>query len=341
MKLLKNRTFWIVLASIAILVLATGLYAYNRITGTQASYTGYIYLRKTDTYDSVVKKLTTQGIVKDTKLFSFLANKANLPQHVHPGKYKLNNLTYIELIKLLRSGKQEEVKVVINGMTDTRKLAAIVAQQIDADSIQLVNMMEDTAYLSQLGFTKATALCLFIPNTYNFYWNSTADDFMKRMKKEYEKFWNDDQKRKALSVGLTPQEVGTLASIVDGETNKVDEMGIIAGLYLNRIKKGIPLQSDPTVKFAHNKSAMQRISLADTKIEHPYNTYYIQGLPPGPIALPTKQAIMAVLNPAQHNYIYMCAKEDLSGYHNFTHSDQQHVLNARRYHMALDRLGIK
>jgi UPF0755 protein len=334
------------MGTLAILIVAIAGYAYNKLVNTRITVkegnSQLFYINNNDTYKTVVTKLTQQGIVTDYETFAFLAELANYPNKVKAGRYTLTKgLTYIELIRLLRSGKQDEVKVVINAMITPRKLASTAAKYLATDSITLINMFEDSTYLSKYGFTPQNALCMFIPNTYNFYWNTDAEGFMERMKREYDKFWNDKRKQKAAVHDLTPIEVGILASIVDGETNKVDEMSIVAGLYLNRLEKGMMLQADPTVKFALRNSDKQRVYEADLEVESPYNTYKVFGLPPGPLALPSQQAIQAVLNPSKHNYIFMCAKEDLSGYHNFTADVNQHNLNAARYRLALDKLGIK
>lgn len=341
----KKRSFWFSIGILLLLIIAVGGYAYNKLVNTKIKLdnsTTYFYITESDTYTNVLTKLTQQNIITDVETFQFLASQANYPNKVKAGRYTLKNeQTYIELIRLLRSGRQDEVKVVINAMITSQKLASLAANYLALDSIELINMLEDSTVLKKYGFTTENRLCMFIPNTYNFYWNTNSKEFMDRMKKEYNKFWNDKRKNQASAQNLTPIEVGILASIVDGETNKSDEMSIVAGLYLNRLEKGMMLQADPTVKFALRNSEKQRVYEADLEVESPYNTYKNFGLPPGPIALPSQQAIQAVLNPSNHNYIYMCAKEDLSGYHNFTASLTQHNLNAKRYRLALDKLGIR
>lgn len=342
----KKRSFWLSIGTLAILAISVGVYAYNKLVNTSISLengnTKYLYITDNDDYASVLTKLTQQNIITDVETFQFLATRANYPNKIKAGRFTLKNgQTYIEVIRLLRSGRQDEVKVVINAMITPTKLASIAAQYLALDSITLINMLEDSTYLAKYGFNKDNRLCMFIPDTYNFYWNTDAEGFMQRMKKEYDKFWTDKRKRLAEAQNLNPIEVGILASIVDGETNKSDELGIVAGLYLNRLKKDMMLQADPTVKFALRNSEKQRVYKADLEVESPYNTYKNFGLPPGPIALPSQQAIKAVLTPSKHNYIFMCAKEDLSGYHNFTADIDQHNLNANRYRLALDKLGIR
>lgn len=342
----KKRSFWLTITAVFAIIVLVGGYFYNRITNTRITVaegnSSLFFITQEDTYTDVLAHLTQQGIVSDNSLFDFLAQRANYPNKVKAGRYRLKKgETYINVIRQLRAGKQEEVKLVINAMITPLQLSSIVGKNLVADSIVLINMLEDSTYLAGYGFNKDNALCMFIPNTYNFYWNTNATEFMVRMKKEYNRFWTKKRLAQADAIGLTPIEVGILASIVDGETNKTDEMSIIAGLYLNRLNKDIMLQSDPTVKFALNNRAKQRIYEADLKVESPYNTYLHTGLPPGPLALPSQQAIEAVLSPSQHDYIYMCAKDDLSGYHNFATTLKQHNLNAARYRLALDKLGIR
>lgn len=344
--LFKKRSFWLTLVAIFALIVLVGGCFYNKVTNTRINIakgnSTLFYIAKNETYTDVLEHLIQQGIVSDSSLFDFLAQRANYPNKVKAGRYKfIKGETYINVIRQLRSGKQEEVKLVINAMITPRQLASIVGKNLAADSIVLINMLEDSTYLQTYGFNKDNILCLFIPNTYNFYWDTDATAFMERMKKEYDLFWTKKRLAQADAIGLTPIEVGILASIVDGETNKTDEMSIVAGLYLNRLNEGTKLEADPTVKFALRNSAKQRVYEADLKVESPYNTYLHTGLPPGPLALPSQQAIAAVLSPSKHDYIFMCAKEDLSGYHNFAVTLKQHNLNAARYRLALDKLGIK
>ncbi|HYG15433.1 MAG TPA: endolytic transglycosylase MltG [Bacteroidia bacterium] len=341
----KRKKIVLILLALLLLAGAAGGYAYYKVVYTRVQMEGtesYLYIRNNDTYGDVFNQLTEKGFVKHPQLFDILAERANYPGNVKPGKYKItNDMNYIRLIRHLRSGKQEQVKLVINAMITPQELCSLVGTYLDADSIVLANMLKDTALLDSNGFNKENILCLFLPDTYNFYWNTSAEDFFKRMLREYAKFWNSDRRLKAAAQELSPVEVGILASIVDGESNKADERGIIAGLYLNRLRKGMLLQADPTVRYALRATNRQRFYEADTKFDSPYNTYIYTGLPPGPLALPSKQSINAVLNPSRHKYLYMCAKEDMSGYHNFTHDYNVHLLNAKRYRLALNKLGIR
>ena len=204
-----------------------------------------------------------------------------------------------------------------------------------------MEFFSNPTYINQLGYTLETFPTLILPNTYEVYWNIMPEQFIARMMKERRKFWNEERLAKAKALNMTPEEVATLASIVDEETNNNAEKPIVAGLYINRLKRNIPLQADPTVKFALGDFARKRILLADLEVESPYNTYKRTGLPPGPIRIATIAGIESVLNYARHNYIYMCAKEDFSGTHNFATTLSEHNANARRYQEALNKLNIK
>ena len=236
--------------------------------------------------------------------------------------------------KMLSSGAQTPVNVVINSYRTTDRMAGSIGAQLMADSAAIQAFLTDSASLASVGFTPATVYELIIPNTYELYWNTSVGAFMKRMAKEQESFWKK-RADKASSIGLTPHEVMTLASIVEEETAKADEMPVVAGLYMNRLKRGMLLQADPTVIFALGGERPKRVLKAHLEVDSPYNTYKNAGLPPAPIRFVSPTAIDAVLNYSRHNYLYMCAKEDFSGYHNFATTLSQHNANAARYQRAL------
>lgn len=240
----------------------------------------------------------------------------------------------------LRSGAADGVKFTFNNLRTKRELADRIASRfMMGDSIYAA--LCDTALCAKYGKTPDNIVTLFIPDSYEFYWDITVNQMLKRMNEYYTKFWNDSRKAKAEKLGITPDDAQTVASIVEEETAKSDERGKVARLYLNRLKSGMPLQADPTVKFALGDFTIKRITVPMTKVNSPYNTYRRTGLPPGPIRLPEKSTIDAVLNAPAHNYTYMCAKEDFSGYHNFTDSYAEHLANAAKYQKALDARGIK
>jgi UPF0755 protein len=245
-----------------------------------------------------------------------------------------------ELINLLRSGKQEPVLLSFHNIRNLNELAESVSLFLEPDSAAFASFFYDGSVPAQYGFSSETFPAMFIPNTYEFYWNTTPDEFTARMKREYVAFWSGKRMNKAEELELSPEEVITLASIVDQETLHDEENETIAGVFINRLREGIPLQSDPTIIYAHNNFEMKRVWNKHKNIDSPYNTYKYRGLPPGPISIPSISAIDGVLNYEDHNYIFFCAKPDFSGYHNFARTLSQHNQNARLYQKALDRRKI-
>ncbi|MBN2814349.1 MAG: endolytic transglycosylase MltG [Bacteroidales bacterium] len=318
---------------------------YNEIYGPNVNTPGkedfLLYIPTGSDYNDVIALLEENHIIKDRKTFDWAAGKKNYAENIHPGRYRIRqNMSNNQLLDMLRSGLQEPVNVVINVARTPEDLATKIATQIEAGKDDMMILMNDEAYLLTLGFNKETIIGMFIPNTYEFWWNTDARDFFTRMKKEYDRFWNRERSGRAGEMKFSPNEIITLASIIISETNKEDEYRRIAGVYINRLNKGMRLQADPTVKFALGDFERQRILKADTYIDSPYNTYMYAGLPPGPIAIPPVKAIDAVLKYEKHDYLYFCAKEDFSGYHSFARTLDQHNRNARLYQKALNRRKI-
>ena len=302
---------------------------------------GSIIIPLNATYEQVLDSLRKHEIIQDYKAFDWVAKRKKYAQSIKPGKYLLDKgLNTNEILNMLRSGNQQPVQVTFNNLRFISELAGAVSKYIQPDSVELLKKFTDPATFEKYGFTESTFHCMFIPNTYEFYWTTTADQFLERMSMEYKHFWNEERRNKATELGLTPEEVMTVASIVQEESNKKDEKPIIAGLYLNRIKRGMPLQADPTVKFALGNFRIKRVLKSHLEVESPYNTYKYPGLPPGPINFPEIGSINAVLNAAKTPYIYMCAREDFSGYHNFAKTLSAHNENARKYREALDAQDI-
>jgi UPF0755 protein len=245
------------------------------------------------------------------------------------------------LFRHMSQGRQEAVDLVVGSVRTTGLLARNLSRQLMADSTEIDRALRDTIFQKANGYSDTTIIALFLPDTYQVYWDITTDDLLKRMKREHDLYWNAERTALADSIGLSVNEVVTLASIVDEETNNQEDKPMVAGLYINRIHKGIPLQADPTVKFAMQDFSLRRITGEHLKFDSPYNTYIYRGLPPGPIRLPSKSGIESVLHYVHHDYIYMCAKEDFSGRHNFTASYSEHLKNAKKYRKALDARGIK
>ncbi len=301
-----------------------------------------VYVPTGSDYENLKAILYGKGTIVNRNTFEWLAKKKNLPANVHPGRYIIKNgMSNDELINLIRSGKQTPVKVIFNNIRSRNELAQKIDLEIEPDSTEIIHLLDDSVYLRIFGFKPETVLAMFIPNTYEVYWNISAKDFMDRMYTEYNKFWNNTRRQKAEQVGLNALEVSILASIVEKETNKDDEKPAIASVYLNRLKYAWRLQADPTVIFALGDYNIKRVLNAQKEVDSPYNTYQHLGLPPGPICIPSIASIDAVLNPDDSSYFYFCAKDDFSGYHVFSTTNSQHIVNAEKYRNALDRLNIK
>ena len=322
------------------IALATGYY-YLLAPQFHPDHTTYIYVDRDDTADSVYHKVQRYGRARSLAGFRWMMRYKDYDRHVHTGRYAIRRgeNVYHVFSRLLR-GYQEPMNLTIGSVRTLGQLARHVGRQLMADSAEIAATLNDSTWWKPLGYNRATLPSLFIPNTYQVYWNMTPIAFVKRMQQEHERFWTRERLDKATSIGMTTSEVSTLASIVEEETNSQAEKPIVAGLYINRLKAGIPLQADPTVKFALQDFGLRRITNAHLKTASPYNTYLHAGLPPGPIRIPSPAGIDAVLNYTRHNYLYMCAKEDFSGTHNFASNLSDHMRNARKYWNALNRRKI-
>lgn len=287
-------------------------------------------------FKTVQTKLHEGDYVQDLMSFAFLARLTGYDDEIKPGRYILkSNMTNLQALKVLRSGKQEPVRITFNNVRVIRDLSEKITKNLGMTPEEFEAALVKFSMNNPYGFTKDNVMAMFIPNTYEVYYNVSPDALIKKMHQEYELFWTSERKEKAKLVGLTEIEVSILASIVQAETIKSDEAPIIAGLYLNRLRKGIALQADPTLVFAVGDFSLKRVLNEHKEIDSPYNTYLYPGLPPGPINMPSINSIEAVLNYTKHNYYYMCAKEDFSGNHNFTNSYEEHMRNAAKYQRAL------
>jgi UPF0755 protein len=318
---------------------------YNRIWRNNVKVAGgdsvEFFIPTGSMYDDVYQSLQKEELLVDPVSFNWVAGKKNYPRHVKPGRYIiLSGMNNNRLVSLLRSGLQEPVNLVFNSIRTKEKLAGVVASQIEADSLSILSLFENMELLEKHQLSRDVLLGVFIPNTYEIYWNTSAERLLERMMREYQIFWNENRLARARKIGLEPMEVVTLAAIVDEESLFPAEEERIAGVYINRLNKRIRLHADPTVKFAAGDMNMTRVLTKHLEIDSPYNTYRNGGLPPGPIVIPSISAIDAVLNYERHNYLYFCAKEDFSGYHNFATSLDQHNKNARSYQNALNRRKI-
>ncbi|SHG54762.1 endolytic transglycosylase MltG [Pedobacter caeni] len=343
-KSFKTKTKVILAALLVILVIGGyyGLQFYKvyfapNTTGKEK----FLYVRTGHTLDDLFQEIRQKDILTDIGSFSQAAAKMDLKGALKPGRYKIaKGMTNRGLINMLKAGNQEPVKLKFQNIRKKENFAGYLAKNLESDSLTFIKLLDSAALIEKYGFNKDNSYTMFIPNTYELYWNTAPSEFFEKMQKEYEKFWNDSRKAKAAALNLSPIQVSILASIVDSEALYDKEMPIIAGLYLNRLQKGILLQADPTVIFANDDFTVKRVTNSLLQVQSRYNTYKYAGLPPGPIMMPSINAIDAVLNKDNNNFIYMCAKEDFSGFHNFAVTVQEHEINAKKYREALNKRNI-
>lgn len=342
---MRRKKIYVVFILVFSVLLSTfGFYTYQLIQ------TPNILVEKEDrillipygaTFKDVQNKLYDEDYVQDLLTFSFLAKLMDYDDKVKAGRYLLkSNMTNMDAIKLLRSGSQTPLNITFNNARLKEDLAEKLCLNIAADKDKFLALLNDTSVIRSYGFTPYTIKSMFIPNTYEVYWTITEKELLDRMKLEYDKFWNEERLEKAKAINMTPAEVSTLASIVEAESKMRDEQPRVAGVYINRLNRGMALQADPTLVFAAGDFTINRVLDEHKQVDSPYNTYKYAGLPPGPINVPSISAIDAVLNFESHKYLYFCAKEDFSGYHNFATNLTQHLNNARRYQQALNRARI-
>lgn len=344
---IKKHNWWLIGAA-TFFGLAACVYIYHKMTEKYSPFSerqkeaAYIFIDSDDNIDSVCAKLRPYSSERSMNCLKKLMHDSEYERHILTGRYPIApGRRIVDIYRMLKGGRQEPFMLTIPETRTMELLASRLSRKLMLDSASIARALTDSAFCQQQGYTVETIPCLFVPNTYEVYWDMSLDDLMKRMHKEYDAFWNNERKAKAEALGLTPDEVQTLASIVDEETANNAEKPTIAGLYLNRLKKGMLLQADPTVKFAMRDFTLKRILNKHLNTDSPYNTYKYAGLPPGPIRVASVQGIEAVLNAETHDYLYMCAKEDFSGTHNFAVTLQEHMRNARRYQQALNERGIK
>lgn len=333
---------------IIVLLLIGAAVAYNfykKIYQENVKETSFIYIPTNANFDTLTNIVSPY--LTNTNSFIWVANKKNYTNKIRAGKFKISKgMSNDDLVNHLRGGKAETIQLTFNNQDTFEKLAGRIAVQIEADSISVLKAMQDKDFLKKNNFTNATSLAMYIPNSYDFYWNTSATKFREKMFVEFERFWNKSRMAKASKQNLTPIQAIILASIVQKETASVPERPMVAGLYLNRLKDFWPLQADPTIIYAIKQEKGQDIEIKrvlnnDLTIDSPYNTYANFGLPPGPIGMPDISSIEAVLNPKHHNYYYMCASIEKIGQHEFAKSLSQHNMNARKYQNWINKQGIK
>ncbi|KGL62969.1 endolytic transglycosylase MltG [Polaribacter sp. Hel1_85] len=333
-------------AVIATILLGCGIIGYNyyqKIFGTTITKDSELFVKSTDNLMDIKEKL--ENFSKHPNTFLLVAAKKNFSKPKR-GRYILKQgMSNNDLVNILRSGNQTPIKLSFNNQDTLEKLAGRISQQLETDSVSLLNSFKDKDFLSKINLTEKSVLQIFIPNSYQFYWTTSAEKFRDKIFREYNRFWNESRLTKAKALNLSKSEVITLASIVQKETAKKIERPIVAGLYLNRLKKGWPLQADPTIIYCIKEKkgqdyVVKRVLTADLEIKSPYNTYKNRGLPPTLIAMPDISAIDGVLNAEKHNYYYMCVNVDKLGYHAFAKSLSQHNRNAAKYHQWLNKQRI-
>ncbi len=338
-KVKKISLVFIVFGVITLLFI--GIDLYRIIFQKNVNHSGLIHIPTGSSFDQVLDTLNQGGYLRDTTSFKWLATQKKYNLRILAGAYFIDkDWNNNQLVNHLRSGVQLPVKVTFNNIRFREELAARLSTYLEPDSCTFIKEFNNERLADSLGFTCESFPAMVIPNTYEFYWNTTPLEFLERMKLEYLRFWNPSRTEKAHNLGLSPLEVVTIASIVQEESNKRDEKPRIAGVYLSRLKKGWLLQADPTVKYAMGSFQIKRILTKHLAFDSPYNTYKYSGLPPGPINFAEISSIEAVLNAEKHTYFYFCAKEDFSGYHNFANSLAEHNRNAAKYQNILNRNKI-
>lgn len=339
-----KKKITLILAAILVLAAVISYSFYRKIYHKNVTETTSIYIPTNTDFEKLVSILEPH--LANVKSFIWVAEQKNYVHKIRAGKFRITEgMSNNMLVNHLRGGKQETITLTFNNQDDFNKLAGRVATQIEADSISLLSAMVDEGFLIRNGFDRSTAITMYIPNSYDFYWNTDAEKFREKMLLEYQRFWNDSRIKKAKQQNLNPLQVAVLASIVQKETAVIEERRTVAGLYLNRLKEFWPLQADPTIIFALKQEYGQdkeykRVLTKDLSIDSPYNTYTNFGLPPGPIGMPDISSIEAVLNPEKHDYYYMCASIEKIGYHKFAKTLKEHNINAAEYQKWVSKQGI-
>ncbi|WP_121665716.1 endolytic transglycosylase MltG [Mesonia aquimarina] len=340
----------IILAIALLGVIGLGIfsyYVYNSIFVSNTKFeqnTTEVFIKTDANYKDVIQQLRNK--VDDISSFDAVARRKGYASNILPGRFILKKgMNNNEMINTLRS-QNKPIKLVFNNQERVENLAGRIAEQIEADSLSLLKTMRNSTFLAEHDFTQENALAMYIPNQYEFYWNTSAEEFQERMLKEYKRFWNENRIQKAEKLNLNPKSVNVIASIVQKETAKIDERKRVAGVYMNRYKRGIKLDADPTVIYAVKKqnkdfdTVIKRVLYKDLKVDSPYNTYMYKELPPGPITMPDISSIEAVLNYENHDYLYFVADPENPGYHKFAKSLRQHNVNRQAYVRWINKMGI-
>jgi UPF0755 protein len=341
MKKLDSRTYlYIAAVGLLLIIGLAAFYAFTPVS--RADSTQYLYIDDNDTQDSVIMHLRPMSHTAGMAGLTTLMRHSGYGHRIRTGRYAIEpDEGALAVFRKLKNGQQSSLNLTIPEVRTMDRLASVLGKKLMLDSAAIASALYSDEVCRKYGYDTCTIAALFVPNTYDVYWNMSIDALMERMEKEHQRFWQGDREKKAAHMQLTPIEVCTLASIIDEETANTAEKPMIAGMYLNRLKTNMPLQADPTIKFALKQFELRRIWQKLLFIDSPYNTYRNKGLPPGPIKIASVKGIDAVLNAVSHDYLYMCAKEDFSGTHNFARTYPEHLKNAAKYTKALNERGIK
>jgi UPF0755 protein len=341
---MKNKKKKIILCLIGLFI--TGglalIGAYSMMYAPNVQKDGFLFIPTGSSYRQVQDSLEKHEFLKNPMTFDIWQGLKSYQANVRPGRYQLRKgMTNRQLVNILRIGQQTPIRLTFNNFRTLDQLAERVSAVLETDSASLMEAFFCSDFLERNGLTRHTVKAIFIPNTYELWWNTSATQFVERMRIEHERFWTEERRKKAAARNLTPIQVGILASIIEKETNRHSEKPLMASVYINRLRRGMKLQADPTVKYALGDFSLRRILFVHLRHDSPFNTYMYAGLPPGPICAPSVITLDAVINSPQTDYLFFCAREDFSGYHNFARTHAEHQRNARRYHEALNRLRIR
>lgn len=339
----KNQKKWMLLliAFLGILGLSGLVLLFLPNVNNASNEYNYLYINSKASYEDVLNQLDQKELLSSKLCFKLVASIVNYQHHIKPGKYRIeNNMTNFQLIKMLRLGQQEQVKLVINKLRTEEDFIQLIAKHLEPDADSIRNALHEIDFMKSIDVPFGCGICTVIPDSYIFSWNTSAHNVLNRLAHYYHAFWNEHRQNQAKSLGFSENEIMVLASIVEEESNYLPEKGNIASVYINRLKSGMKLQADPTAKYAFGDFSIKRVTSAITALPSPYNTYHTIGLPPTPICTPSKNTIDAVLNAPKTNFFYFCAKEDFSGQHRFAANYVEHMKNAALYQQALNKRNI-
>lgn len=338
----KRKKIMLALIGLCVTGSVVLLGGYMTVLAPNVQKDGFLYIPTGSNFQQVQDSLKKHGFIRNWQTFDIWQRQRGYQNSVRSGRYELRQgMSNRDLVTILRAGKQTPVRLTFTNIRTIDQFAARVSEVLEVDSASLMQAFLDPDFLERNGLTQYNVKALFIPNTYDMWWNISAPNFVERMRNEHERFWTEDRRNRAEARNLTPVEVATLASIIQAETNRVSEMPTMASVYLNRLRRGMRLQADPTVKFAIGDFTLRRILNVHLRYESPFNTYIHTGLPPGPVNFPSTTSLDAVLNSPQTDYLFFCARADFSGYHVFARTHAEHLRNARLYWAELNRRGIR